>query len=68
MIPYPPHAMHHTQHTTVCVFQEEEVARPFPSVCEPRSKRRRSDSPLEEAIIKDLIEDMEVESKVPMIG
>ncbi|KAI3376521.1 hypothetical protein L3Q82_016976, partial [Scortum barcoo] len=47
---------------------ERDVTRQVTSVCEPWSKRCRSDSPLEEAILKDLIGDMEVESKVSMVG
>ncbi|XP_044038793.1 membrane-anchored junction protein isoform X2 [Siniperca chuatsi] len=47
---------------------EKVVAQRFPSVCEPQSKRCKRDSPLEEAIIKDLINDLEAESKVSMVG
>uniref|UniRef100_A0A8C3AK51 Uncharacterized protein n=1 Tax=Cyclopterus lumpus TaxID=8103 RepID=A0A8C3AK51_CYCLU len=43
------------------------VAQQLPSVSEPQSKRRRRDSPLEEAILKDLHGDMEAESTVSVV-
>ncbi|XP_068569989.1 membrane-anchored junction protein isoform X3 [Cebidichthys violaceus] len=46
----------------------KDVAQQSPSVSEPQSKRRRRDSPLEEAILKDLHEDMEAESSVSVVG
>ncbi|XP_042367769.1 membrane-anchored junction protein [Plectropomus leopardus] len=47
---------------------EKEVAQQFPSVSEPPKKCRRTDSPLEEAILKDLLKDMEAERKVSVVG
>ncbi|KAK9524614.1 hypothetical protein VZT92_016992 [Zoarces viviparus] len=47
---------------------QKDVAQRFPSVSEPQSKRRRRDSPLEEAILKDLHSDMEAESSVSVVG
>ncbi|XP_054457063.1 membrane-anchored junction protein [Anoplopoma fimbria] len=47
---------------------QKNVAQQFPSVSEPQSKRRRRDSPLEEAILKDLHKDMEAESNVSVVG
>ncbi|XP_068569990.1 membrane-anchored junction protein isoform X4 [Cebidichthys violaceus] len=47
---------------------QKDVAQQSPSVSEPQSKRRRRDSPLEEAILKDLHEDMEAESSVSVVG
>ncbi|XP_039996903.1 membrane-anchored junction protein isoform X2 [Xiphias gladius] len=47
---------------------EKEIVQHFPSVSEPQSKRCKRDSPLEEAILKDLIKDLEAESKVSMVG
>ncbi|XP_035861633.1 membrane-anchored junction protein isoform X3 [Sander lucioperca] len=47
---------------------EKYVAQQFPPVSEPQSKRHKSDSPLEEAILKDLIKDMEAEGKVSVVG
>ncbi|XP_032400227.1 membrane-anchored junction protein isoform X4 [Etheostoma spectabile] len=47
---------------------EKRVAQQFPPVSEPQSKRHKSDSPLEEAILKDLIKDMVAESEVSVVG
>ncbi|XP_045920198.1 membrane-anchored junction protein [Micropterus dolomieu] len=47
---------------------EKEVAQRFPSVCEPESKRCKRHSPLEEAIVKALINDLEAESEVSVDG
>ncbi|XP_039677496.1 membrane-anchored junction protein isoform X4 [Perca fluviatilis] len=47
---------------------EKYVAQQFPPVSEPQSKRHKSDSPLEEAILKRLIKDMEAEGKVSVVG
>ncbi|XP_056298551.1 uncharacterized protein LOC130211664 isoform X7 [Pseudoliparis swirei] len=44
------------------------VTRQLPSVSEPQSKRRRRDSPLEEAILKDLHAEMEAEGTVTVVG
>ncbi|XP_059211029.1 membrane-anchored junction protein isoform X2 [Centropristis striata] len=46
---------------------EKEVAQNFPSASEPKSKRKRY-SPLEDAILKYLLEDLEAESKLSMAG
>ncbi|XP_034413465.1 membrane-anchored junction protein isoform X6 [Cyclopterus lumpus] len=46
---------------------QKAVAQQLPSVSEPQSKRRRRDSPLEEAILKDLHGDMEAESTVSVV-
>lgn len=45
------------------MFKERESLRQM-SFSEPRSKRRKTDSPLEEAILKDLMKDLEAESKI----
>ncbi len=45
----------------------EKVARQSPSISEPQLKRRRIDSPLEDAILQDLMKDLEAESKVPVV-
>ncbi|XP_070711331.1 membrane-anchored junction protein [Pempheris klunzingeri] len=47
--------------------KEKDVAQKCSSVPEPQSKRRKRDSPLEDAIIKDLIKDLEAESKVSRV-
>ncbi|XP_049424169.1 uncharacterized protein LOC125883727 isoform X2 [Epinephelus fuscoguttatus] len=47
---------------------ETEAAQQFPSVSELRSKCSRGHSPLEDAIIKGLSQDMEVEGKVSAAG
>uniref|UniRef100_A0A3Q1BN79 Membrane anchored junction protein n=1 Tax=Amphiprion ocellaris TaxID=80972 RepID=A0A3Q1BN79_AMPOC len=48
--------------------QQNEAAQHEPDTYEPPPKRRRTDSPLEEAIIKDLIVDMEAEGRVSIRG
>ncbi|XP_035531441.1 membrane-anchored junction protein [Morone saxatilis] len=45
----------------------KKVAQQIPSVSEPQSKRCKRNSPLEEALLKDLISDMETESKVSVV-
>ncbi|XP_037334720.2 membrane-anchored junction protein isoform X2 [Pungitius pungitius] len=49
-------------------LRPKDVAKPFHRVSEPPSKRRRRDSPLEEAILKELHEDMEAQGKVSVLG
>lgn len=45
------------------IFLEKEVMQPISSVSgEPRPKRHRRDSPLEEAVLKELIDCMEGEN------
>ncbi|KAM8899277.1 uncharacterized protein majin isoform 2-T2 [Spinachia spinachia] len=46
----------------------EDVPKSFPCVSEPPSKRRKRDSPLEDAILKELHGDMEAQSKVSVLG
>ncbi|XP_018540458.1 membrane-anchored junction protein isoform X2 [Lates calcarifer] len=46
---------------------EKEIVQHL-SVAEPQFKRCRRDSPLEEAILKDLIKDMEADSNISMVG
>ncbi|XP_034425431.1 glycoprotein hormone alpha-2 isoform X2 [Hippoglossus hippoglossus] len=38
------------------------------SVSKPQSKRTKTDSPLEEAILQDLVKELEAESKISMVG
>ncbi|XP_006802517.1 membrane-anchored junction protein isoform X2 [Neolamprologus brichardi] len=45
--------------------EEDDVTQHIPSIPEPQLKR---DSPLEEAILKDLINDMEAENRVAVTG
>ncbi|XP_042256772.1 membrane-anchored junction protein isoform X2 [Thunnus maccoyii] len=47
---------------------EKEEVQHVPSVSQPQSKRCRRDSPLEDAIIKDLMKDMEAGSKGSTFG
>lgn len=50
------------------VSQQKDVVKPFLSASEPPAKRRRRDSPLEEAILKELHGDMEAQSSVSVLG
>ncbi|XP_030018798.1 uncharacterized protein majin [Sphaeramia orbicularis] len=54
----------HGKPTEDNLSQESEVEQHSGSVFKPPSKRRKSDSPLEEAILKNLIKDMEPEHKL----
>uniref|UniRef100_A0AAQ4PSD6 Membrane anchored junction protein n=1 Tax=Gasterosteus aculeatus aculeatus TaxID=481459 RepID=A0AAQ4PSD6_GASAC len=47
---------------------QKDVVKPFLSASEPPAKRRRRDSPLEEAILKELHGDMEAQSSVSVLG
>lgn len=49
-------------------LQENEATQHVPSTSEPRSKRSKRDSPLEEAILKALIKDMVAENRVAVTG
>ncbi|XP_030578508.1 membrane-anchored junction protein isoform X2 [Archocentrus centrarchus] len=48
--------------------EENEETQHIPSTSEPQSKRCKRDSPLEEAILKDLIKGMEAENRVAVTG
>ncbi|CAK6967954.1 membrane-anchored junction protein isoform X3 [Scomber scombrus] len=47
--------------------QVEENPSQVPCVSEPQPKRRKKDSPLEDAIIQDLLKDMEAENRVSTV-
>lgn len=53
--------------TIVCV-SEEKAAQHNPSVYEPQPKRCKRNSPLEEAILKDLMKDWEADFRLSIHG
>lgn len=46
------------------MFQQKEVAEQIPSASELQSKRRKRDSTLEDAVLKDLEAELEAEAKI----